>query len=35
VVIITFDDKKTGIDKITEELSKEGYPVFGDPQLLP
>jgi len=32
MVIITFDDTKTSIDKIIEKLSKGGYPVAGGPQ---
>ena len=31
-VTITFYDKKTSVEKIIERLSKEGYPVSGDPQ---
>ena len=31
-VTITFDDTKTSVDKITERLSRGGYPVSGDPQ---
>ena len=32
MVIISFDDTKTSVDKITERLSKGGYPVSRDPQ---
>jgi len=31
-VTITFDDTKTSVDRITERLSRGGYPVSGDPQ---
>ena len=30
-VTVTFDDKKTSVDKIIERLSKGGYPVSGEP----
>jgi copper chaperone CopZ len=31
-VTVTFDDKKTNVEKIVEQLSKGGYPVLGDPK---
>ena len=31
-VTVTFDDTKTNVDKIVEQLSKGGYSVLGDPQ---
>ena len=31
-VTVTFDDTKTNVEKIVEQLSKGGYPVLGDPQ---
>jgi len=30
-VTVTFDDKKTSVEKIIEKLSKAGYPVSGEP----
>jgi copper chaperone CopZ len=32
MVTVTYDEKKTSVDKIIERLSKGGYPVSGDPQ---
>ena len=31
-VTVTFDNKKTSVEKIIEKLSKGGYPVSGKPQ---
>ena len=31
-VTVTFDNKKTSVDKIIERLSKGGYPVSGNPR---
>jgi len=31
-VTVTFDNKKTSVDKIIEKLTKGGYPVSGEPQ---
>ena len=31
-VTITFDDAKTSVDKIIEQLSRGGYPISGEPQ---
>ena len=31
-ITITFDDKKTSVDKIMERLSRGGYPVSGEPK---
>ena len=32
-VTVTFDNKKTSVDKIIEKLTKGGYPVSGKPRL--
>jgi len=32
MVTVTYDEKKTSVDKIIEQLSGGGYPVSGEPQ---
>jgi hypothetical protein len=32
MVAVTFDDKKTSVEKIAERLSEGGYAVSGNPQ---